>query len=327
MKTEAIVLAAFISCISGLAETSPRQEMMIGTNRIELIWNAPLSNHYPSMLWVYRIVPQSFSPAVISNLMALGSFTMADRTHVEGQPSFKDKQMMYFTDENKRKELGVFPSIGWIYYNDRDAEPKKNEVSTVPNDEKAYELALEFLRKFGVDRSQLVTKPGSTELKIMRDVEIRGYFNDEKKKEIEDVVNRGVFFIRRVDGIDFDGIGSRGGVYFNFGKDCRLARLKIVWKGIEPFQLHKTLTPQEIMAGIVVGKTQWENGPMAWQSAKTITITSCVPYYRGLLGDDKEHKFIEPYAELSALVDDGVRKIVLKVECPTLGELLEMENE
>ena len=79
MKLTAIALAIFWNSVSCLGEMSPRREILIGANRIEVFWNVPSSNSWPSMVWVYRIVPQNFSSAVVSNLMALGPFTMAER--------------------------------------------------------------------------------------------------------------------------------------------------------------------------------------------------------------------------------------------------------
>ncbi|MCI0747837.1 MAG: hypothetical protein L0Y58_20715 [Verrucomicrobia subdivision 3 bacterium] len=63
---------------------------------VSIAWNAP-TNHWPTSLWIYKVVPQEFSPAVISNLMAIGGFTMKDRSKIEGQRP--DKRLLYFTTD------------------------------------------------------------------------------------------------------------------------------------------------------------------------------------------------------------------------------------
>jgi hypothetical protein len=319
MKGAIITFVAALSCLSCLGEASSKHEIVIGTNRIEVVWNVPASNTLPSIVWVYKIIPQNFSTAVVSNLMALGPFTMADRTNIVGQPPFKDKRLLYFRDKSGRKELGIFPPIGWIYFKDRNAEPKKKEVSTVPDDQKTLELGLQYVKRFGIDRSQLATKADGSQLKIVRDVGKRGHVASGSEDQTEEVINRGIFFIRRSDGIDFDGIGTRGGVYLNLGNDNKLARLEIVWKGIEPLHLYKTLAAKEIVSLIQSGKTKWDRSMPDWSSVKQITITDCVPYYRGVLGDDVEQKVIEPYAELAVTVDNND---TARLECPILGDRL-----
>ncbi len=320
MKPVLILFSILLSCFFCFADNPKPKEAPAATNGIELIWKVS-SNNWPSTIWVYKIVPQNFSPMVISNLMALGPFTMANQTNVEGQRPFKDKRLRYFTDTSRKKELGIFPPFGWIYYHHYDAEPKKGEKSMVPNDEEAYQLAINYLRRFGIDCSQLATKEDGLKLRTMGEVGHRGYFDKEKGEDVKIVINRGVFFIRRVDGIDFDGIGSQGGIYFSFGNEGKLARLEINWKGLEAFQLHKTFTPDQIIEALRNRKAKWGTRVPAWSEIKKITITEAMPRYRGVSGDDQEQKFVEPYVELTASVDNGITNITAKLECPILGEL------
>jgi len=65
----------------GLFTKSAIQKRWNPIQRTNLLvhWNAP-KHPWPKTLWVYHMVPTKFSPTVISNLMALGSFTEKDRT-------------------------------------------------------------------------------------------------------------------------------------------------------------------------------------------------------------------------------------------------------
>ena len=109
----------------------------------------------------------------------------------------------------------------------------------VPTDEEAYPLALDYLRKFGIDRSQLAPRsptngsifPG--ELAMRRTEETQGWTDKNTHKEVKDAYARGVFFVRQVDGVPIDGI-THGGVVINFGNHAKITELKITWRGLEP---------------------------------------------------------------------------------------------
>jgi hypothetical protein len=193
----------------------------------------------------------------------------------------------------------------------------------VPTEEEAYNLAVDYLRKFGIDRSQLSTKGDTLQLRIYREEGSQGWFDKVKGTNVTTIISRGVDFIRRVDGIDFNGIGVRGGVCFKFGNNGKIAALEIVWKGLEPFELHKTLSADEMLKIIQSGKGKKWNPRLANQNGiKKITITDVMTYYRGVGGDDEE-KFIEPYAVLVASVDYGFTNVIANVECPIIRELAE----
>jgi hypothetical protein len=44
------------------------------------------------------------------------------------------------------------------------------------------------------------------------------------------------------------------------------------------------------------------------------------PLYRGILEDDEETKFLEPYIRLETLVDNGSTNIVADFDCPIIDE-------
>ncbi|HEY0551381.1 MAG TPA: hypothetical protein VGF13_17385 [Verrucomicrobiae bacterium] len=49
-------------------------------------WKVP-TNELPAKVTIYQVTPQSFSPAVISNVVALGGWTMPQRV----QPSWRPR--------------------------------------------------------------------------------------------------------------------------------------------------------------------------------------------------------------------------------------------
>jgi hypothetical protein len=284
------------------------------TNQLQIVWSVP-TNHLPSSVWIYKFVPQTFSPVVVSNLMALGSFTSNDQTNIQGQPPFKDKQLTYYRNKTGTRELGIFPPFGFIYFYDHGAEAKKHELAVgVPNDAESYQLGLKYLQLLGVDRSQLATKADTSDLRVVRTVETGGWMDKEHGTNFEQTYKRGVYFIRRVNGIDFDGM-VHGGANFEFGNNGKIFRLEMLWKGLEPYELRPTLTSDQLIAGLRAGKGKWL--PFAPDSnVQKITITEVQPLYRGFAGDDEDgNKFLEPYIRLQTLIDTGSTNIVADFDC------------
>lgn len=177
------------------------------SKHFEVIWTVP-TNHLPPKVWIYKIVPEEFSPAVISNLIALGSFAPEDRTNIPGQPP----RSVYFTSKDATRRLGVVPTCGWVFYYDSNAEAKGHEMPVgVPDEREAYQLGTHCLQKLGIDPSQLATVGESTELRIAKTAGSRNWHDKALGTNVEQTYMRGVSFIRRVDGIDFDGIAHGGG--------------------------------------------------------------------------------------------------------------------
>src|SRR6266446_4941111 len=81
-------------------------------NTTPVIWSAP-TNEWPSSVWVYKVVPQTFPPAVISNALQMASFTMLDKTNIPGWPPPTGNDMFFRTKDNRRY-LGVIPSLALI---------------------------------------------------------------------------------------------------------------------------------------------------------------------------------------------------------------------
>jgi len=311
---ELIITLFLLLCCSGLAGAAQPPD---DTNQVQIVWAA--TNHWPSTIWVYKVVPQSFAPVVVSNLMALASFTMADKTNVDGEPPFKDKSMLYFYDKKSRRDLGIYPPYGLIFYKNQKAMALGREIATnIPSQEEAIRLGLECLQKLGIDRDQLAVKENSAELRTARDAQDSGWLDKARGTRFEQITERGIYFIRRVNGIDFDGI-SHGGVYVEFGNQGKIFHLEVNWKGLEPYELHETLTAEQMVEAIRKGRTKWWSPSPNRSGIKKITITKATPLYRGILEDDDQSKFLEPYARLDTTVDYGYTNVAATLECPIIS--------
>ena len=310
MKTQIVVLI-----ITGFVLVDGFSKESNDTNQPEIVWSVP-ANQLPSSVWIYKFVPQTFSPVVISNLMALGFFTSADQTNVPGQPLFRDKQLMYFKNKTGTRQLGIFPPFGFFYFYDSSVAAKHHEtVVGVPSETEAYQLGLEYLQKLGVDRSQLAIKEDGSELRTVKTVTSGGWFDKARETNSSDqIYQRGVYFIRRVNGIDFDGM-VHGGVNFEFGNNGKISRLEVLWKGLEPYELHATLTPDQLVSLLRAGNGKWlPSAPRP--PIKKITVTGVKPFYRGFSQDEEdEHKLLEPYIQLVTLVDTGTTNFMADFNC------------
>ena len=296
-----------------------------GSNTVEIVWAVP-SNRWPDKVWSHRIVPHNFAGPVISNLITLGAFSQSDATQLPGHSQFKGERIQYYADKDRTRELGIFPSLGWVSFKDGKAKAAaKGRALGVPTDEDALQLAQDWLKKLGIDRSQLATKPGSSDLKIYREKRTHGWMDKSTGTNVSEVILRGVFFVRRVDGIDFNGIGPLGGICFNFGNRGKVAELEIVWKGLEPFELHNTLTADQLMETVRSGRGKWIPSHPQKTAIKKITITDVTPLYRGVGGEDDE-KYITPYARLSVSVDCGSTNVLANIECAIIDTLTPIPN-
>src|SRR3954462_2958960 len=71
---------------------------------------------------VYKTEPNEFSPRVMSNLLALGGWSIQQRTHVPGRAAVpQDKDILHFGREGEPKQLSIYPPEGFIEYRDAQA--------------------------------------------------------------------------------------------------------------------------------------------------------------------------------------------------------------
>ena len=315
-----IFLAILLACClaSGLSAQAA------GSNDVAIIWSAP-TNDWPSSLWVYKTVPQIFPSAVISNLLAMAAFTMAENLGTNGRWLYDWNDLNFETPDQKR-HLWICSTYGYIEYEDLTAESEIEKMSIgVPSEAEAYPLALDYLRKFGIDRSQLATRTstndytGKTDLGIRRYLRRRGWIDQTTHKEVQDVSQQGIYFVRKVDGVDMDGI-THGGVTIGFGQHAKISELKITWRGLEPFKLLPTFSPAQIMEEIRLGHVKWRPSNPSPNDLKRITGFDL--FYRGQPGDtdiEKQQHYVEPYIVVYASLD-GNTNATLYGELPIVQD-------
>jgi hypothetical protein len=279
---------------------------------IEIVWAAP-TNTRPPALSIYKVVTQTYSPAALSNLMALGGFTEADRVRGTGMISFRDKQ--------KTRFLNLLPSTGWIRYWDNNAtDTYKKQIQGVPSDAEVLEKTVRLLNQIGISRSDLATKPHSDDLLAFREEGRTDRFNKAKDERVSEIYLRGAFLIRRLDGINFAGTGVAGGCHAAFSLQGKLSWLEVVWPNLVKYDTKPVATAEEMAQWIKDGKAVLTHRNLIdARAVRKLTITEVAPMYMGEIGMERLD-FVYPFAQLEATADLGATNSPVQIYCPIIPD-------
>jgi hypothetical protein len=293
----------------------------------EIVWAAS-TNQLPAALRVYKTVPQVFSERTVSNLVALGSFTASNRKEApEERPT--DKYARWFFSEGNDKAplkyLIISPAGGFVMYRDRSADDIHSVIEDVPREAEVKDLGLKLLDQIGISRSELAVKPNSSELLTYKETRSRGPRYDVAQRKVigeKRVESRGVFFVRRIDGVNFAGIGVGGGFLVRFTSHAKVVELQLVWRNLQPYKNYRVATPSEIIQWIKEGKAAipfTDAEKVNPHAIKKLTITKISPLYAGEL-PEKQQDFTYPFASLDTIADTGETNISVELYCPILSK-------
>ncbi len=275
---------------------------------IRIIWAVPTNVWPVDKIWTYKVVPQDFCDAVISNAMAIGSFTMKDKAHFSAEELAIDKNALFFKNKDESKWLTIVPAWGYIEYYDQNADAKMvsavqgvpESVVGVPDLPEATQIALKYARLLGIDVSLLARKPNTNNFDLHWIVETRGWTNPRTKKLIKEINDFGVSFDRCIDGFPVSGFGDFE-VYF--GNNAKVSRLTISWRNLQPYELRGNLiSPEQVVKSIEDGQTRLPRLPEQFMDGiKTVTITNAIPRYNRKPADEPMD-FVIPGLQLDAII-------------------------
>ncbi len=279
----------------------------------------------PAEAWIWRRVPGSFDESVVSNLVALGPFTRAHATNNLGEGPFPDSSMVFYQNAETRKHLGLFPSFGWFYFEDARASfiPKES-TNNAPGEQEAIKLALPWVAKLGLQSNQFARMPGSVQLRTVQAVERRKHFNPQTGKPLEEIISRSISFIRRLDGLDFGGIGAEAGFTIEFGHDGSIIRMELVWPRLERWKIVPVCNQAQLEQQIrqceaKIAKLQSMTIEKLLPRAKTLRIVALTPLYQGARGEEPPD-FVEPFLAVESRLSDGTEEQTLHFNCRLLVE-------
>jgi len=322
MRAGCLLVFCALACPAALADEPPLNELGTSFQRsdLDVRWRAP-SQALPDTLRAYHVSEARFAPEVISNLMALGPFTDKDETNrfLHGSD---DPKRVRFALANGRS-LEIFPSIGAIEYQDGAAE-QMEVTEGVPAEKEMLDKTRAFLPKLGIKESELATKRNSNDLLVFFTFRQSVLYDKTNQPYTTNIYSRGVYFVRRVDGIDFLGIGTRGGCRIDFGNHGQIARISMLWRKLERNRAYNTVKPETIVKWVQNGKSvlsplRDDILPFDWSTVKSLTVTNAVPY---LFGERSKviQREIYPFATLYGVVDTGQSNVEVEIECPVIDE-------
>ena len=252
-----------------------------GLQGINVIWAVPTNVWPADRIWSYKVVPQEFSDAVISNVMAIGPFTIADRKKLPAEALLLDKKAICFHSKDDSRWLEILPTLGYIKYYDQNAEAitvsaikdVPEPIVGVPNESEATQLGLKYLRLLGIDNSEIARKAGTFELDAHWAKRSRQWTDQKTGKNIDEILDYGVFFTRQIDGMETSGFGD---VFVEFGNNAKLHALEVSWRNLRPYQLFdQFVPPEQVVKSIKSGQIALplvDGWPIA--EIKTLTIHS-----------------------------------------------------
>ena len=286
-------------------------------NNPEITWAA--TNRLRPELWTYKVVPQSFSAKGISVLLHQSCFTNRVSANVTEQFSLVNK--------SNTCTLRIVPSQGWIKYWNESAPANYwdrtnhlwEQVEGLPNEVEVERLGLRLLNQFGIRREDLAQRADG-HLITFGSKKSRSYFDRRTQKYIDDEVTaRGIFFDRRIDGVDFAGIGLRGGCNIEFGNHEKISEFNLVWRNLQPYENYKVASQNEVIQYIREGKAVLTHKNLVNPAeVKSITITDITPLYMGASGDVSQ-EFVYPFAQVNGMADLGYTNVDIQLYCPVLS--------
>jgi hypothetical protein len=269
--------------------------------------------------WTFQVVPQSFPAKAMTDLLSQSPFT--------NTVSMPVSQAFSLVNASNTCTLRVVPAQGWIKYWNYFAQAnhwdKTNHVQeavrVVPKAAQLEKYGLNLLSDFGISRDDLAQKQNG-ELITFGEKKTRSYFDRPSGKNIDDeITGYGVIFTRRIDGVNFAGIGLRGGCEVEFGNDAKISDFQLVWRNLKRYEDWRTASPDEIMEFIQSGQAVVTHKyPVNPTEVKKLTITGCAPLYLGAEGQEKQD-IVYPFAQLDAVADLGTNTADVQFYCPILS--------
>ena len=293
----------------------------VSQTNLTVLWTAP-TNSWPDRLWVYKVAPQEFAGPVISNLLRIASFAMSDRTKVPPAFAEKDKKALFFGElDGHYKHLAICPTLGYVdYYDPKAASDGYFQPPVeVPNQEKTTRLGLKYIRLLGVDVSQLAVKPGTDDLDLHWDRGTVGYLDQKTKTEVNLTNTFGVFFRRRIDGINVGGIALNGGVFLEFGNTGRVRVLQVYWRNLKPYELRDCVSPDQIAEWLRTGRLALPAKAGPPSQITKLTVSFAMPYYDNKFGDEPEN-FVVPKVDMVATAERPDGPVTFQFQAPMLRQ-------
>jgi hypothetical protein len=307
MKRNLFIFMLLLWHTAGFAKNPPwmaSNEKIPAYTNLDIRWqDAP---KFPRKVWVYEVLPNTFSPEIISNVMTLCSFTEKDKVE-------DDKNGMVFQGENAARSLSVSFSSGEIQYEtpERRYGPTNLAVD-VPQVSQLPFIATNLLRRLGINFSDIVGYSNTNRIEYLAPAMTLFYAGNDT---ITNIPYRTILFKRSVDGMPIAHRNDR----INVGEHGMVSGISITWPKLKRIKSYRTISPKEVVkflrAGNAVhGPVPTNIGGIDWSSIKSLRIKKAIPSYQ--LDGDR----LFPFLYLDAIVDMGDGTVEIGMGCPLIDE-------
>lgn len=268
-------------------------------------WQA--TNNLPTVVWVYRLLPNRLSTQTLSNILEMCSLPPRSLT-AQGQ-----NVMVARSDDGLRK-LSVSFTDGAIRYEtpERQYGPTNLAVG-VPTLSEIPLLATNVLSGLGINLQDIKSYSGSAKFYV-GGPETWFFVNDST---ITNIPYRTVSFRRAIDHMPVSG-GDGGSI--DVGPGGMICRISISWRKVERIKSFPTysgdtvvrlLRQGKVFQGLVPGNVS----DLDWSTVKGAVITDARPCYCSGKSD-----LLYPFLALTATVETDGGKFEMELDSPVIDE-------
>jgi hypothetical protein len=310
MKKLFFLMVQTLCLTTGFSE-NPRWKMIDQTPiparaDLDVRWDAS-TKAIPSKVWVYHLLPNDFSPIVISNVMTLCSFSTNEYTT-------QNTSGIAFQNPDGSRKLSISFSSGNIEYETPDPLfGPTNLAKEVPPMSRLPELTTDLLKQINIPLSAVTGFFETDKFNLWEPLTM--YF--VSNTIITNITFRGVNFRRSVDGIPV--VACDGG-HIYFAEHSHISKLSITWHNLKQYKSFSSLKTKAIVRLLRQGKAIQEPVPMNvgyidWPNVKSVTIKKAEPLY--FAGDTD---WLYPFLWLDTDVDTGHGIVDVGIDCPIIDE-------
>ena len=264
------------------------------------------SSRFPRKVWTYQLLPNDFSPKIISNLMVLCSFTEKDKTE-------QNTNGITFQSSDGSRRLSVSFLSGEIHYKAGPDWPAwtTNLAVGVPQESELPKLTKDILRKLDIPFSNITGWIDDHKM----DFDEGGGVGLANGISFTNIISQRVYFRRTVDGMPI----AQAFYDFTVGEHGKIRGVSITWPDLKRIKPYTTLSRKVVIdllrKGDAVRGPTLGNAPyIDWPSIKSVTITKAVPSY---LIDNLR---LYPFLILDATIDTGNGNARVAIDCPIIDE-------
>jgi hypothetical protein len=283
---------------------------------LDVRWNTPtapgIGSNVPTNAWhptlgIYQLRGQSFSPQIISNLMAIGSFT--DKDKVE-----QTADEMAFRKAGRT--LTFTFSTGSVDYETPEKHYSPTNLAlAVPSPEDIPGLVTNFLPTVGISPAELLTDTNGAPAFNLSAPYTWFYVGDQT---VTNVPFRSVVLTRGIEGGQV--IGGAGHCRIEYGEHGQIIQIQMSWPSLERLNSVPTLGPTAIVQAFRQGKAIQGFLPTGfadidWFKVKSVTVNQAWPcYFAG--GTRRLYPFLALWANV--VTDHG--SATIELDCPAVDE-------